>query len=477
MEQVQEQVGEQVRVCRVCGHLNPSIDSTRCVSCWSFLAGADLVPRAQVQRRSRIPSLHIWRRRYQYSLLAAVLALILWRVVVFLDPVPLVFAPSGATTSAGPATSPNAWAQSGNDFRNTGYTPAEAPFPEKVRWTFSSTNGLATSPVVVDGRVYLTTEDKRTLALDVRSGEMLWEYHSGWPSSSTPAVTGDLVISAVRPGIVVALDRITGEVKWENHTGSPILSSPVVADGTVYIGSADSNVHALDVATGETRWIFPTGAWVTKRPAYMDGTIAVASLSKELYIVGDRSARQQFFYDTGRGRQISGSPIFQGDYVYFGTQDGSVWALDRHAKSYPLERGILFWRVNLYIWGVLPPPVQNGTVWTNRVVGGMSVGIAVAPDMLYAGGLDGTVSAVDAESGEKIWGSDVGSHVTSTPTVAGNTVMVGTEDGRVVGLNRASGEIIWEFQTSGKVTASPVVAENTLFVASRDGRLYAVEAR
>ena len=468
---------ETVRVCRVCGHFNSSNDSTRCINCWSFLAGIDLVPREQVERRSRFPRLHIWRRRYLYIGLGVMLAFILWRLGAHFDPAPLVFPPPGATTSAGPATGPNAWAQSGNDFRNTGYTPAESPTPAKVRWTYSSSRPLATSPVVVDGRVYFTTEDKRTLALDVRSGEVLWEYQSGWASSSTPAVTGDLVISAVRPGIVVALDRITGQVRWEKHTGSPILSSPIVADGTVYIGSADSSVHALDVATGETRWIFPTGAWVTDRPAYVDGTVAVASLDTELYIIGDRSARQQFFYDTGRGRQISGSPTFQGDYVYFGTQDGSVWALDRHAKSYPFERGLLFWRVNLYIWGMLPPPIQNGTVWTTRVVKGMKKGIAVAPDAIYAGGLRGSVGAVDPQSGRKLWGTDVGSEVTSAPTVAGKTVIVGTKDGRVVGLDRKSGEIIWDFQTGGKVTASPVVAANTLYVASTDGKLYAIEGR
>lgn len=470
-----EQVREQVRVCRVCGHLNSSTDSTRCVNCWSFLTGIDLIPREQVKQRSRIPSLHIWRRRYIYAVVAAALTLILWPIVDRFDPVPLVFAPPGSTTSAVAATGPTAWAQGRNDSRNTGYTPAEAPLPDAVRWTFNTAGPLVSSPVVVDGRVYLTTEDHRTLALDVRSGEVVWEYLSGWPSSSTPAVTGDTVISVVRPGIVVALDRLTGAVKWEIVTGSPILSSPVVADGTVYLGSGDSNVHALDVATGEHRWAFPTGNWVIEGPAYSDGTVAVASLDSDLYIVGDRTARLQLIYNTGRGRHLSGGPAIQGDKVYFGTEDGSVWALDRHARTYPFERGILFWKVNLYIWGILPVPVQKGSIWTKQVVAGMTKGIAVAPDAVYAGGRLGKVSAVDPESGDELWGTNVGSEVTSSPTVAGQTVMVGTMDGRVVGLNRSSGEIVWDFQTGLKVTASPVVAEGTLFVASTDGNLYAIE--
>ena len=273
----------------------------------------------------------------------------------------------------------------------------------------------------------------------------------------------------------MALDRFTGKLKWENITGSPILSSPVIADGTVYIGSADSSVHALDVATGKTRWVFPTGSWVVEGPAYADGTLTVASLDSELYIIGDRTARRQLIYDTGRGRHISGGPAVQGDKVYVGTEDGSIWALDRKARTYPFERGLLFWKVNFYIWGIIDAPIQKGTIWTNRVVSGMTKGIAVAPDAAYTGGRTGKVSAVDLESGDEIWVTNLDSEVTSSPTVAGKTVMVGTMDGRVVGLDRVSGEIAWEFQTGGKVTASPVVAENTLFITSTDGNLYAIQ--
>ena len=469
------QVREQVRVCQVCGHLNPSNDSTRCINCWSFLTGIDLVPRDQAPQRSRLPKLHVWRRRYLYSVLVATLALIIWPIADRLDPVPLLFAPPGASSIAEPSTGSNAWPQSRNGSRNTGYTSAEAPLPDKVRWTYTSPEPLINSPSVVDGRVYLAMEDDRTIALDVQSGNVLWEYDSGWPSSSTPAVTGGTVISAVRPGIVVALDRFTGKLKWENITGSPILSSPVIADGTVYIGSADSSVHALDVATGKTRWVFPTGSWVVEGPAYADGTLTVASLDSELYIIGDRTARRQLIYDTGRGRHISGGPAVQGDKVYVGTEDGSIWALDRKARTYPFERGLLFWKVNFYIWGIIDAPIQKGTIWTNRVVSGMTKGIAVAPDAAYAGGRTGKVSAVDLESGDEIWVTNLDSEVTSSPTVAGKTVMVGTMDGRVVGLDRVSGEIAWEFQTGGKVTASPVVAENTLFIASTDGSLYAIQ--
>ena len=469
------QVREQVRVCRVCGHLNPSNDSTRCINCWSFLTGIDLVSRDQAPQRSRLPKLHVWRRRYLYSVLVATLALIIWPIADRLDPVPLLFAPPGASSIAEPSTGSNAWPQSRNGSRNTGYTSAEAPLPDKVRWTYTSPEPLINSPSVVDGRVYLAMEDDRTIALDVQSGNVLWEYDSGWPSSSTPAVTGGTVISAVRPGIVVALDRFTGKLKWENITGSPILSSPVIADGTVYIGSADSSVHALDVATGKTRWVFPTGSWVVEGPAYADGTLTVASLDSELYIIGDRTARRQLIYDTGRGRHISGGPAVQGDKVYVGTEDGSIWALDRKARTYPFERGLLFWKVNFYIWGIIDAPIQKGTIWTNRVVSGMTKGIAVAPDAAYAGGRTGKVSAVDLESGDEIWVTNLDSEVTSSPTVAGKTVMVGTMDGRVVGLDRVSGEIAWEFQTGGKVTASPVVAENTLFIASTDGNLYAIQ--
>jgi hypothetical protein len=119
------------------------------------------------------------------------------------------------------------------------FTPEAAPFPHRVAWTYRTSKPLLASPAVVAPHVYLTTGDGHTIALDRHTGQPVWEFYSGWLSSSTPAVAGDSVIFAIRPGRVVSLNRQTGARLWDTHLQSPIVASPVVVNGTVYIGAAD----------------------------------------------------------------------------------------------------------------------------------------------------------------------------------------------------------------------------------------------
>ena len=241
-----------------------------------------------------------------------------------------------------------------------------------------------------------------------------------------------------------------------------------------FIGAADSALHALDAATGRLRWSYPTKAWVIAPATYADGIVAVASQSSMINIVGDRTGRRQLIFDTGRGRRIAGGPVIQGDRVYFATRDGTVWAIDRTARTLPFEGTILLIKLNIHVWGLIGPPVQKGSVWSTRVGGEITRAVAVTPDSVYAGTRNGKVAALDAATGELRWVTETGFEITSSPTVAGTTVMVGTKDGKVLGLDTATGKVIWDFQTQGRITASPVVAGGTLYVASRDGTLYAL---
>ena len=465
---------EQVRLCPVCGHINPSNDAIRCLSCWSFLAGSAVVPRSEAEQRSRRFQLPLWRKLHLFLASALALGFVLWQGWTLFDVGPLILPPSSATTSVNAVIGPDIWAQARRSPLSTGYTPDQAPVPRVLEWTFASSRPLTSSPAVVGQRVYLSTEDKRIIALDRDTGTVVWEFDTEFPSGSTPAVTDDLVISATRPGKVIALDRATGAVRWERDIGEPVLSSPVVADGSVYIGAADSNLHVLDVATGRQRWTFATEAWVNAPVSYAGDVLALASQNTHVQIVGTRTARRQLLYDTGRGHRVGGGPVIQGDLVYFSTQDGSVWAIDRMARTYPFERTFLYWKLTLYIWGLGPPPVQKGSVWSTSVGGELMKSPAVSPDLIIAASKQGKITALDPLTGEERWSTEVDAEISSAPIVAGGTVLVGARDGRVLGLDREGGAMLWEFNTGGMVTASPVVAGDTMYVASHDGKLYAV---
>jgi eukaryotic-like serine/threonine-protein kinase len=460
-------------MCRSCGHIDAADSRGRCHKCGLFSELA-IVPRTEAEQLTRQRRRRALRRRLMRLavVLASVGSVTAWALGAFFDLGP---SPPRATTRVSASLGPHTWAQVRRTPESSGFTPDAAPFPHHVTWTYRTSKPLLAAPAVVEDHVYLTTGDGRTIALDRPTGQLVWEYRSGLLSGSTPAVAGDAVVFATRPGSVVALHRQTGALRWETHLKSPIVASPIVVHGTVYIGAADKTLYALDANTGRQRWAFATQAWIVSAVAYAEGRVIVTSQDSRLYVVGAETGRQRLVYETGLGRHIGAGPAIQGDRVYFCSVGASVWAIDWHATTYPLERALLFWQTNLYLWGMLSkPPTQKGSVWSKRVGGDVRYTPAIAYNTVYVATSQGQVIALDAATGAERWRSDLKMAITAAPTVAGTSVLIGTQDGVVFSLDAHTGAALWDFKTAGKITGSPIVAGDTMYVASHDGTLYAV---
>ena len=120
--------------------------------------------------------------------------------------------------------------------------------------------------------------------------------------------------------------------------------------------------------------------------------------------------------------------------------------------------------------------------------------------VLYFGGDDGNVYAVDAETGRQIWKRATAGPLSATPAVASGAVYVGSYDGKFYALNAQTGAMKWKFATGGErrfeakglhgmqpknqtmadpfdvFLSSPVVANGAGYFGSGDGHLYALDA-
>ena len=169
--------------------------------------------------------------------------------------------------------------------------------------------------------------------------------------------------------------------------------------GTVYIGAADKKLYALDVMTGRQRWTFATQDWIVSAVAYANERVIVASQDSRLHVVGAETGRQRLIYETGRGRHVGSVRPFMAT-AYFGSVGARVWAIDWRATTYPLERALLFWQGNLYLWGFLAEsPVQKGSVWSRRVGGDVRHTPAIAHNTVYVATAQKQVVALDAATG------------------------------------------------------------------------------
>jgi outer membrane protein assembly factor BamB len=116
------------------------------------------------------------------------------------------------------------------------------------------------------------------------------------------------------------------------------------------------------------------------------------------------------------------------------------------------------------------------TVWKQKVGSGserLRLGLAPASDgnRVYAGALDGTISAIGLTDGETVWSVDTGMSLAAGPGVGAGLVIFGTREGSLIALDADTGEMRWEHDVDSEVLAAPAVAEDRIVYRSVDGRL------
>ena len=109
-----------------------------------------------------------------------------------------------------------------------------------VAWIFQTDvkESLETSPIVVDGVMYVTTSFSHVYALDAKTGAQLWHYNHKMgpittyccgPNNRGVQVLGDLVYVATLDSKLVALNAKTGDVVWTDRhrrSGSSDTAKP-----------------------------------------------------------------------------------------------------------------------------------------------------------------------------------------------------------------------------------------------------------
>ena len=138
-----------------------------------------------------------------------------------------------------------------HDQFHTGFSTSDAPLTNKTLWIFPTENSLEyLSPAVINGVVYVGSDDDYVYALNAATGAKIWSYQTGSAVEDSPSVADGVVYIGSDDHYVYALNASTGGKIWSFGTGGEVYSSPMVADGVVYVGSNDFNVYALNAATG-----------------------------------------------------------------------------------------------------------------------------------------------------------------------------------------------------------------------------------
>lgn len=207
---------------------------------------------------------------------------------------------SDAPAAAGPAVTlvdserlvgadsdPSNWLTHGRTYSEQRFSPLAQINRDNVgeiglAWYFDvpTRRGMEATPIVIDGRMYVTGSWSIVYALNAATGEELWRFDPQVPKSwgqyaccdvvnRGVAAWDDSVFVGTLDGYLVALDAATGEERWRTDTINrkapyTITGAPRVVDGLVIIGNGGADygvrgyVSAYDADSGEMRWRFYT---------------------------------------------------------------------------------------------------------------------------------------------------------------------------------------------------------------------------
>ncbi|WP_391204244.1 PQQ-binding-like beta-propeller repeat protein [Psychrobacillus sp. L4] len=204
------------------------------------------------------------------------------------------------------------WAIHGGDYYNRRYSMLNQITTENIgnlkpTWVSSLGSGSEgkysgeATPIVVDGIMFITTGANEIFALDAKTGEQIWAYTPniaqdmdtvccGWTTRGV-AVGDGKVYAGLLDARLIALDQKTGELLWETKVaeweeGYTVTSAPLYYNGKVYTGVSGGEygirgrVMAYDSDLGREVWRFYTipgpadvdgDTWPTNNNAWLTG--------------------------------------------------------------------------------------------------------------------------------------------------------------------------------------------------------------
>lgn len=279
-------------------------------------------------------------------------------------------------------------------------------------WSVDLGTTIGDSPSVIDGTVYIAADD--LYAFDAETGEKQWQYSHFARHVTRQTVAGGVAF-LTSGADAIAVDIATGEELWDflDPSGASVTSSPLVVDGSVYVGLGAASIFQLDATDGSIQnWHHAeTGGHVNTSPT-TDGDRIMFGTDNNYHYNIELDATE-----LGRARELGGlpsSPTIHNGVVYFGISTGFSGLVN----GYRYDDSVT----------TLDRAIDQSIFMTSPTI---------ADGVLYVGseGFDSYLWAIDIDSGEPIWQFETEGWIRSSPTVANGTVYVGSNDGNLYAID------------------------------------------
>lgn len=308
------------------------------------------------------------------------------------------------------------------------------------------------TPVLEEGRLYITFGSPGTACLDTKTGKVLWQRtdlicnHFRGPGSS-PIVWKDLLIMNFDGSdlqYVIALDKKTGKTVWKTDRS---------------VDYQDTDAGGKRQAEGDFRKAFST-----PHVAQVDGRPVLFSSGAKAHYAYDPQTGKEFWHIEERAQHSASTrPVLGFGMVYFltGFSKGQLLAV----KIPPMAN----WTGPAKILG------EEDIAWRVKKGVPSKPSALLVDDLLYTIDDSGIACCFEAKTGTEVWRQRVQGNYSSSPIYAQGHLYVANEEGKVSVL--ATGrefKVLAENKLADGVMASPAVSGKALYYRTKSS-LYRLE--
>jgi outer membrane protein assembly factor BamB len=160
-----------------------------------------------------------------------------------------------------------------------------------IRTSVSSLSDIDADPVIDNGQVFAIGAGGRMVALDLVSGQRMWELNIA--GISTPWVVGDWVFVVTDDAKLLCIYRQNGHIRWisqlpqfvkaKSKRGDIEYSGPVLAGGRLILASGNGAILQIDPTTGAVQSQFSVGAGVSLPPVVANSMLYILDNNGRLH--------------------------------------------------------------------------------------------------------------------------------------------------------------------------------------------------
>lgn len=380
-----------------------------------------------------------------------------------------------------PAQTLNSWPEAGaRSSKQVGHVNAAANL--QVEWRrdvgagSSRDRALTAAPIASTDTIFVFDASQTIRAFDLATGSPLWDHEiESGNRRDRLSIGGGFALSEGRLivssgyGKVIALDASDGSLIWSRDMEAPMTGSPTIMDGRIFVVSNNNEVFAMSLDTGETEW---TDQAITETarvlgspsPAAIEDIVVVPYSSGEViaYLAGngrrlwtDALSRSGRFTPISSINDIAARPVLAGGLVVAANQSGVTAAIDGRSGN---------------------------RIWAQGI--GSTQAPAFIGEYVFIIGTDGTLAALEAETGRVFWATDLdefedmddekGRISYSGPLLASGRLLLIASTGELIAFDPQTGLETSRLNLGGSVYLEPIAVGERVYVLTDEARLIAI---